>query len=1008
MPRNSGHPSGPPRRNAALSPAGIVRPEALLDGLIPRNARIPTWADGLTPESTSKCGVLLKVPPALKTRWLGAVRRCCALILDHPADASPVTLLLLLPRVARASWAGNGHRSRAKAYLDSYPYISEALADEICAGLETFSAPRRNPDEEEARLSAVRRLIQSGHLRKAARLLLSDGLAALGDDNLATLDRLHPGPEDESDPFGGIDIPRRHSHIDPKALAHLVLSLPTHSAPGPSGWSFAMLRGLVEADGEEGTVMRALSHIVGATVSGRLPAREWVLASRLIAVRKPDGGVRPIAIGESLTRLAAQWCLISMKDEIQGALLPCQFGVGNPGGVEPVIFAIMDAVQARRVEGVFSLDFSNAFNSVSRHRIAEAVQRYLPDLLPLTSYLYRTPSSLIIRTDVDIRVIRSRTGVRQGDPLGPLLFSLAIRPLIEDVFRTLPEAEHEFKGYLDDLSGCGNQDTYRRVVAHFQREDVRVRFGLRLNERKSWFEPLADMVATGARILGSHVGGPLDPTNSGADLVRDAVDRLRERVRKLDGLSTQERLLVLRLCYFPRLVHLIRTMHPDVVRPGCEAFDAEISRSIGDLAGVHLDRISVLISQLPPRMGGLGLLSQAQLSPIAFGAAFVLAQGTLADRRSPISQLTHHAFEQLVHQCASTLNMPDDVLLEARGKALAHLQSRASEALHESSWKAIFDGIQEVRVAPDDLSADRTTSRLRAAFVELGTPLSRPWLSALPIGPHLRASDDVTRYGIRRALLIPHCNFGPDHQCPCGDHLHHLHHTCCLNQGGLRTRRHNVIRTAMTEALKDARFMVREERRNRRPDDDGDARQDVTFWDAGSADPRSVIDVEVCAAWTADQERRLIRWPTEDEVAAGAINEPNRIVLHDFEWEGRDQSPTCAEVYSGRVRRRLCLARLLDARFVEASNRKHIQFAGRRPPEPVTFTPFILSSGGGVGPGARNVIQTAMARFEKVRDRSAFRNNLRQRLSLILLRFEYYSALACTPRDLLVAPNPGL
>ena len=61
-----------------------------------------------------------------------------------------------------------------------------------------------------------------------------------------------------------------------------------------------------------------------------------------------------------------------------------------------------------------------------------------------------------------------------------------------------------------------------------------------------------------------------------------------------------------------------------------------------------------------------------------------------------------------------------------------------------------------------------------------------------------------------------------------------------------------------------------------------------------------------------------------------------------------------------------------------------------------------------MGPGARNVIQTAMARFEKVRDRSAFRNNLRQRLSLILLRFEYYSALACTPRDLLVAPNPGL
>ena len=280
-------------------------------------------------------------------------------------------------------------------------------------------------------------------------------------------------------------------------------------------------------------------------------------------------------------------------------------------------------------------------------------------------------------------------------------------------------------------------------------------------------------------------------------------------------------------------------------------------------------------------------------------------------------------------------------------------------------------------------------------------------MSALPVGDHLRASDDVVRYAIRRGLLLPHCDLSPDHRCTCGARLHLFHHTCCIPQQSVRTRRHNAVRTAVAKALKEAGFAVHEELENRRVRNNRAAYQDVTYWDVASAQPKSVFDVEVCATWTADRERdgRLV-WPSDLDIAVGALTEPDRVIEHDFDWEKRDHVHTCAAVYAGRVRRRLCLARVLDPRIRQETNAKQAQFAARQPEVPVSFTPFILTSGGGVCPGASSTIQSAMARFPKIRDKSLFRNHLRQRLSLILIRFNHFAALRCTPRDLLVAHDP--
>ena len=88
------------------------------------------------------------------------------------------------------------------------------------------------------------------------------------------------------------------------------------------------------------------------------------------------------------------------------------------------------------------LDFANAFNSVRRDAVLEAVALHVPELLAYTTSAYGAASILQFG---DEQII-SQEGIQQGDPLGPLLFSLALNGPLQDL-------DSEFvSGYLNDVS----------------------------------------------------------------------------------------------------------------------------------------------------------------------------------------------------------------------------------------------------------------------------------------------------------------------------------------------------------------------------------------------------------------------------------------------------------------------------------------------------------------------------------------------------------------------------
>ncbi|CAM9162168.1 unnamed protein product, partial [Choristocarpus tenellus] len=101
-----------------------------------------------------------------------------------------------------------------------------------------------------------------------------------------------------------------------------------------------------------------------------------------------------------------------------------QFGVGVPNGVEHALLDIRLRIECG--EWVIRLDERNAFNSVRRSAFIQALPETLPGLLPYVSKVYGDTRNLLFPLDEGSgKILPSRSGAQQRDPIGPLLYCMA-------------------------------------------------------------------------------------------------------------------------------------------------------------------------------------------------------------------------------------------------------------------------------------------------------------------------------------------------------------------------------------------------------------------------------------------------------------------------------------------------------------------------------------------------------------------------------------------------------
>ena len=158
-----------------------------------------------------------------------------------------------------------------------------------------------------------------------------------------------------------------------------------------------------------------------------------------------------------------------------------QLGVGVKGGAEILVCAVNVLFAEKGSQGeraLLKVDFSIALNTVSREAFVEEVAREIPEISAWTRWCYQAPAHLWAGKDT----LSSMRGTQQGDPLGPLFFSLVLRKVAQQLKQVRRDLDVNSR-YLDDGVLVGKREDLQTALQHLASDEVR-QLGLHLNLEK--------------------------------------------------------------------------------------------------------------------------------------------------------------------------------------------------------------------------------------------------------------------------------------------------------------------------------------------------------------------------------------------------------------------------------------------------------------------------------------------------------------------------------------------
>ena len=127
------------------------------------------------------------------------------------------------------------------------------------------------------------------------------------------------------------------------------------SAGGVDGLRPGHLKDLVAPQTAEAgrRLLKALANLCSKLLRGQIPqhARDLRFAVNITALRKKDGGILPIAVGNVFRRLASKVAANSVMQELRRQLPPVQLGVGVSGGCETAVHTVRAFIQSQVVPG---------------------------------------------------------------------------------------------------------------------------------------------------------------------------------------------------------------------------------------------------------------------------------------------------------------------------------------------------------------------------------------------------------------------------------------------------------------------------------------------------------------------------------------------------------------------------------------------------------------------------------------------------------------------------------
>ena len=178
------------------------------------------------------------------------------------------------------------------------------------------------------------------------------------------------------------------------------MSFPNGSSAGLDGISPQISKYLTaKSNGQTGlNFLIALTNLVNVILEGKVPfeLRPYFFDAKLIALKKPNRGLRPIAVGNNFRGFSAKCAGYHVFESRQARYGNRQVGVGTKGGAElasHVFRCLIESPQPKE-NVILKTDSENAFNSINRQCMLEKVFEIHPEVYKYPHSAYSQPRFL--------------------------------------------------------------------------------------------------------------------------------------------------------------------------------------------------------------------------------------------------------------------------------------------------------------------------------------------------------------------------------------------------------------------------------------------------------------------------------------------------------------------------------------------------------------------------------------------------------------------------------------
>ena len=814
--------------------------------------------------------------------------------------------LLNFPRCGIGSSKRGGKKKQSQATILNKRLANFMSGNDVTLLSQPSTKKSRNPTTLKSQVSAK---MASADIQGAVRILTSK--ETILPHSVETTNKLkdkHPKASPDSqahqDPLDEDSCFR----TDKESLSKALHSFKKGSGGGPDGLLPQHLLDMCgDALGEPASkLLDTLVTFMNLIVyPGRVPSkiRDTFYGANLIALKKEDDGLRPIAVGFTLRRLAAKIVMFDSREFCKKEFQPNQLGVGTPKGAESAIHALRAYLEnpASQDKVVLKIDFKNAFNCIRRDKILSLVKRKIPKIYNFVYQCYSEKSNLFFGPDT----MYSEEGVQQGDPMGPFLFSLGIQDLVRN-------CDSEFNcWYLDDGTLAGDVESVLKDATMIT--NAISSHGLKVNPSKSEIflvNPISDLckkapesfnrIMQGIKVLPKSelklLGAPVY-VDSVENVLGEKIENLELMVKRLEQIDPHEALFLLRHCFgMPKLTYFLRTapcfMKPDVLTK----IDSIIRVSLTSILNITLPERSYTQATLPIAYGGLGIRLSTDIALAGFLSSVCA---------------TTSMVQSLLPSGVSYSHLSNALWLSAFNKWSQNFQSTIPDKIiFQSSWdKPIYD------FKLQNLLESSYSTKEKARLLAVSSKSANDWLYAIPI-PSLGLKLDPMTLKISCAHLLG-STFCHPHTCICGENVDPLgyHGLACKMQLGRRSR-HEEINDLIKRALVEAKIPAVKEPSNlsrtdgKRPDG-----LTLTSWKEGKC-----LIWDVTVADTVCQS--YVYQCSKDPGAAANIRETKKTLKYNNLSNDYYFVPIGIETFGAWGPEGLKLVKMIGRKIMEATGEK--------------------------------------------------------------------------------------